>query len=332
LFHQDGGFESSNVQKDFDVPKKYTTFAPTCLKKWTLMTELSPIAWDDYELIDTGGFEKLERYGSHILRRPEPQAVWPKKMAQNEWDSLPHAWFKKTKYSHTEDSNERGEWLCKPDMPDQWFVEYVCRQHRLKFRLGMTAFKHIGLFPEQAANWDFIYDRVSALNLIDTSVLNLFAYTGGASLAAAAAGATVTHVDSVKPVITWARDNAEASGFQHIHWIVEDALKYVQREVRRGKQYQGIVLDPPAYGRGPEGEKWILEDQITSLLEACARLLDPETGFVVLNLYSMGFSPIIAANLLSTYFPKTRYPIEYGELIVSDQSGLKLPLSIYARF
>jgi len=296
------------------------------------MTELFSTPWRDYELIDSGGFEKLERYGKFILRRPEPQAVWPKRMLLSEWESLPDAWFKKAKGGNSFDSNERGEWIRKPNMPDQWHVDYSCRQNGLKFRLGMTAFKHIGMFPEQASNWDFIYDSVKALDVEEPNVLNLFAYTGGATLAAAAAGAVVTHVDSVKPVVTWARENAEASGLLGIRWIVEDALKYVQREVRRGKHYNGIILDPPAYGRGPDGEKWILEDQITTLLEACAKLLDPVNGFVVLNLYSMGFSPIIAANLLSYYFHKAKGTIEYGELTVIDKSGMKLPLSVFARF
>jgi len=295
------------------------------------MTESTPLIWEDYELLDSGGYEKLERYGSYILRRPEPQAVWPKKLALTEWEDLPQAWFKRTSNTHVQDSSERGEWLRKQHMPDQWTVSYPCRQHKLLFRLGMTAFKHIGIFPEQASNWDFIYDRVSALAIDEPAVLNLFAYTGGATLAAAAAGAMVTHVDSVKPVVSWAKENADNSGFSAVRWIVEDALKYVQREVRRGKRYHGILMDPPAYGRGPSGEKWILEDQITNLLEACSQLLEPD-GFVVLNLYSMGFSPIIAANLLSLYFPAAIHPVEYGELVVKDTSGMALPLSVYARF
>lgn len=291
----------------------------------------TPFRWEDYELLDSGGFEKLERYGTYVLRRPEPQALWPKRLPESAWNELPDAWFKKSRPDYSPEGNERGEWVCKRTMPDRWHVKYPIFEESLTFRLSMTAFKHIGIFPEQAENWRFIYDRVASSNVAEPKVLNLFAYTGGASLAAAAAGAVVTHVDSVKPVVSWARENAEASGFQSVRWIVEDALKYVIRETRRGSTYQGVVLDPPAYGRGPAGEKWILEDQIPALLEACAQLLD-SSGFVVLNLYSMGFSPIIAANLLNHYFKRPMEAIEYGELTVSDQAGRTLPLSVYARF
>jgi 23S rRNA (cytosine1962-C5)-methyltransferase len=297
-----------------------------------MMLELSTCGWNDYELIDSGDFEKLERYGLYIIRRPEPQAIWPKRLASSEWDSLSHAWFKKNRNESGNDTNERGEWLCKKDMPEQWYIEYPCRGYNLKFRLGMTAFKHIGVFPEQSVNWDFIYDSISRMNIAEPNVLNLFAYTGGATLAAAAAGAVVTHVDSVKPVVNWARENMDASVKKEARWIVEDALKYVIREVKRGKKYNGIIMDPPAYGRGPEGEKWILGEQITKLLQACGELLDYENGFVILNLYSMGFSPVIAANLLKMYFPLNKKEIEYGELAVADKSGLKLPLSVFARF
>jgi len=161
--------------------------------------------------------------------------------------------------------------------------------------------------------------------------MNLFAYTGGASLAACAAGAEVTHVDSVRQVLTWSRENMEASNLNGIRWMLEDALKFVQREVKRGKVYEGIILDPPAYGRGPDGEKWVLEESITPLMEACSLLLNPQCGFLILNLYSMGFSAIIASNLLESFFPNAG-EIEYGELVVPDRSGKKLPLSVFARF
>lgn len=294
------------------------------------MIELFPSDWTDYELIDSGGFEKLERFGCYTLRRPEPQAVWNKTLSENDWERLPHAWFKRSKGKDSSD-NERGEWLQKPSMPDQWFVEYQYKQMKLKFRLGMTSFKHVGLFPEQAANWNFIYDKVKSIPFQKPKVLNLFAYTGGASVAACAAGAEVTHVDSVKQVVTWARENMEASGMDGIRWIVEDALKFVNREVKRGKRYHGIVLDPPAYGRGPDGEKWVLEENIAPLMEACSKLLEPNDGFLILNLYSMGFSAVIANNLLMSYFPQAD-SIEYGELLVTEKSGKNLPLSVFARF
>lgn len=295
------------------------------------MNTTNRLVWPDYELIDSGGFEKLERYGAYVLRRPEPQAVWPRRLSESDWERQTHAWFKRSKGGTSADAGERGEWLLSKQMPDRWAIQYPHLDKPLHFRLAMTAFKHIGLFPEQTANWQFIHQRTQRLSAPAPYVLNLFAYTGGASMAAAAAGAQVTHVDAVKPVISWARENAEASGFTNLRWVVEDALKYAQREVRRGKRYQGIILDPPAYGRGPEGEKWVLEAHINHLLEACAALLEPE-GFVVLNLYSMGFSPLIAANLLHQYFNRPMSDIEYGELTVADRAGLVLPLSVYARF
>jgi 23S rRNA (cytosine1962-C5)-methyltransferase len=213
----------------------------------------------------------------------------------------------------------------------------------LRFRLGLTAFKHVGIFPEQAENWNFIYDTLSVMSAkgaesdcVKTSdnntakVLNLFAYTGGASLAAKAAGADVTHVDSVRQVLNWSRENMEASGFNNIRWVCEDALKFVKREAKRGKKYQGIILDPPAYGRGPEGEKWILEDHIAELMEACSQISDENKTFCVLNLYSMGFSSLIAENLVKDYFPKNSL-LESGELFLQDNAKRKLPLSVFCR-
>jgi 23S rRNA (cytosine1962-C5)-methyltransferase len=214
----------------------------------------------------------------------------------------------------------------------------------LRFRLGLTAFKHLGIFPEQAENWNYIYDVLTeskrslatsnpaqkTSNYTPLKILNLFAYTGGASLAAKAAGADVTHVDSVKQVLTWSRENMEASGFDNIRWVCEDVLKFVKREAKRGNKDQGIILDPPAYGRGPEGEKWILEDHITELMDACSQISDKNKAFCVLNLYSMGFSSLIAGNLIKDYFPKNS-PIESGELFLQDNAGRKLPLSVFCR-
>lgn len=294
---------------------------------------LSPGNFNDYELIDSGGFEKLERFGKYIVARPEPQAVWDKNISEKEWNSLANAYFKKDKSAKTDsfENTERGEWIVKKGMPDQWFVNYQYKSMNLKFRLGLTAFKHVGIFPEQAVNWDFIYDKLQEINTSEKNVLNLFAYTGGASLAANAAGASVTHVDSVKQVISWSRENMEASGLNNIRWIAEDALKFVQREVRRGNKYSGIILDPPAFGRGPEGEKWILEKSINELLKLCQQLLKPENSFLVLNLYSMGFSPLISESLLKSTFGN-KINIECGELFISDKAERKLPLGIFARF
>ncbi len=295
-----------------------------------MITLLTPHDWPQYELIDSGGYEKLERFGKYILRRPEPQAVWSKALPEKEWESKAQAYFKKEKGKQLAEGNERGQWLLKPDMPEQWFIPYSYKGMTIQFRLGLTAFKHIGIFPEQAVNWNYIYDQLSGNNY-QAKVLNLFAYTGGASLAAKAAGADVTHVDSVKPVLNWSRENMEASGLDNIRWVLEDALKFVKREAKRGNTYSGIILDPPAYGRGPDGEKWVLEENIAELMDALAVILDEKDAFCVLNLYSMGFSSLIAENLMNDYFPGKK-TMEYGELYVKDQAQRRLPLGVFCRF
>ena len=293
------------------------------------MKLLSPGYWKDYELIDTGGFEKLERFGKYILSRPEPQAVWNKSMPQAVWENMANAIFRKETEKGNQRDNERGEWVRKGSMPQQWWINYIYGSMNLRFRLGLTAFKHVGLFPEQSENWNYIYDFFRGRNNEPSHALNLFAYTGGASLAARAAGAEVTHVDSVRQVINWSRENMETSGMSDIRWMVEDVMKYLRREVKRGKQYQGIILDPPAYGRGPEGEKWILEDGINELLELCNKLLSNEKGLLVLNLYSMGFSALVAENIIKSYFPQ--FNGECGELFIPDRAGRRLPLGVFMR-
>lgn len=296
---------------------------------------LTPRNWTDYELIDTGGFEKLERFGRYVTARPEPQAIWNKSLPEAEWEKRADAYFRKDKRSE-----ERGEWSCKRGMPEQWHVHYAAEGMNLRLRLGLTAFKHVGLFPEQAENWDFICRQVreTAAKLPDggngepepVRVLNLFAYTGGASLAARSVGADVTHVDSVRQVVSWSRENMEASGLDGIRWVVEDALKFVRREVKRGKRYHGIVLDPPAYGRGADGEKWILEEHINEMLALCGTLLDPQRGFIVLNLYSMGLSALLARTAMRQAAGAFSGE-QFGELYFQDRAGKNLPLGVYYR-
>ena len=282
----------------------------------------------DYELIDSGDFEKLERFGRYVVRRPEPQAIWRRSLTEEEWRRLADASFLRDGRSE-----ERGEWRLRSGMPSRWTVDYAYEGMRLRMRLGLTSFKHVGLFPEQAANWNFIYDNCVRMRAEGRTpkVLNLFAYTGGATLAARAAGADTTHVDSVKQVVTWARENMEQSGLEGVRWIVEDALKFVQREVRRGNRYNGIILDPPAYGRGANGEKWILEDNIGEMLECCARLLEPRGAFLVLNLYSMGLSATLASTAVRQAFGTT-FEEQFGELCFDDRAGKRLPLGTYCRF
>lgn len=289
---------------------------------------LSP-EWQDYELIDCGGFEKLERFGRYVTRRPEPQAIWQKSLPEAEWQRMATASFMREGSS----SDERGRWSLKPHQPDQWVVHQRVGDKSIAFRLGLTSFKHVGLFPEQSENWQFISrcvrEAVESGHSARPKVLNLFAYTGGASLAAATAGAEVTHVDSVKQCISWARENMEASGLEGIRWVVEDALKFARREVKRGHRYDGIILDPPAYGRGPEGEKWVLEQNISEMLGLCAELLAPE-GFLVLNLYSMGLSAMLAKSAVNQLLPSPSFE-QFGELYFTDRAGKNLPLGVYYR-
>lgn len=294
------------------------------------MSQLLTPSFPDYELLDSGDFEKLERFGRYVTRRPEPQAIWHRSMSEEEWRSRADAAFLRTSSSK---SDERGEWNLKPQMPDRWQVEYSYKDMHLRMRLALTSFKHVGIFPEQAANWNFIYDSIQQQKALGHSprVLNLFAYTGGATLAARAAGADVTHVDSVKQVVTWSRENMESSGLDGVRWIVEDALKFVRREVRRGNKYDGIILDPPAYGRGANGEKWVLEENIGEMLECCAQLLDESHGFLVLNLYSMGLSALLARTVLRQMFLHTGCE-QMGELYFTDNFGKELPLGTFCRF
>ena len=288
---------------------------------------LTPV-WEDYELIDSGDFEKLERWGRWVTVRPEPQAIWHKGLPQQEWERLSTAIFRREA-----GSEERGRWLLAPGMPEQWMVAYGYKELSLRMRLGLTSFKHVGLFPEQAENWNFIYDSVREISPYcgePPKVLNLFAYTGGASLAARGAGADVTHVDSVRQVVSWSRGNMELSGMDNIRWVVDDALKFVRREVKRGRRYNGIILDPPAYGRGPDGEKWVLEQHLGQMLECCAELLAPENSFLVLNLYSMGLSALLARSAVNQLFPVPARE-QFGELFFYDRAGRTLPLGVYYR-
>lgn len=286
----------------------------------------TPQNWKEYQLIDSGGFEKLEKFGKYILRRPEPQAAWDKSMPESEWERTANAIFKKEK-----GSQEKGEWIMKKGMEDRWFMNYKTADLDLNFKLALSSFKHVGIFPEQASNWDFIQDKIKKLPVKTPKILNLFAYTGGASIASKQAGADITHVDSIKQVISWSRENMEASNLENIRWVVEDALKFVKREAKRGNTYNGIILDPPAYGRGPDGERWILEEQINELLKTVSQILDKENYFLILNMYSMGFSSLIVENLVKCSFEQSKNH-EFGELYLNDSFDKKLPLGVFYRF
>jgi len=288
------------------------------------MQLLSPQNFTDYELIDVGNFEKLERFGQYITIRPEPQAVWDKTLSNAEWEKRAHIKFMPR-------SSSSGEWKKLKQVPDQWPIQYKINNSdaAIKFRLGLTSFKHVGIFPEQASNWDFIYETIKKMSVPQPKVLNLFAYTGGASLAAKAAGADITHVDSIKQVVTWSKENMELSGLNNIRWVVEDALKFVKREEKRGNKYNGIILDPPAFGHGPNGEKWKLEDNINEMMQAVLNLLDDKEHFLILNAYSLGFSALILENMLKA---KAGKHLNVGELYLHATEGNKLPLGVFGRW
>ncbi len=297
-----------------DIPDFRITFV--------CMLFLTPEYWQDYELIDIGDFEKLERFGKYITIRPEPQAVWAPALSAKEWEKAAHIRF-------IPDSNNRGKWVRLKKMPDQWQIQYKSPGLNLQFRLGLTAFKHVGIFPEQAVNWEYINDSLKKMKTPVPKMLNLFAYTGGASLAGKYAGADVVHVDAIKQVIHWARENMEYSGLENIRWTVEDALKFVKREVRRGRRYNGIILDPPAWGNGPRNEKWKLEEKVQEMMEHVVQLLDPEEHFLILNTYSLGFSPLIVENIIKSIYPQAE--LETGELYLQATGGHKLPLGVFGR-
>ena len=283
--------------------------------------------WPDYELIDTGNFEKLERFGKYVLIRPEPQALWNKTLSEQAWKDKAHARFERdhTKKSHRDVNNENGGWTFYKTVPSNWVIEY--KPLKLHLKVSLTSFGHLGVFVEQIENWHYIDEQVRSFST-PPKVLNLFAYTGAASIVAAQAGADVTHLDAVKNVVTWANENRQVSNSPEIRWIVDDALKYVKRQRNKGAVFQGIIIDPPAYGRGPGGEKWVLEENINELIEHCSKIIDKEHFFVLLNLYSMGLSGTIGVNLLKSHFGIDG---KWGENLVFSETGFNLPLCTWVR-
>ena len=300
-------------------------------------------SWKDYEIIDSGRGEKLERYGRFVMARPEPKALWDKTLDKAEWTRQMHTRFAPGAGFGKAGKEDSGTWERLKRMDDQWYISYRGAQPglSLRLRLGLTSFKHVGVFPEQAPNWEYIFSNTRALaekaqkeGRPAPKVLNLFAYTGAASLAAKAAGADVTHLDSVRQVVTWAKENMEASGLDGIRWVVEDAMKFARREARRGNRYQGIILDPPAYGHGPDGERWKLDECLFDMLGSVSQILAPEDSFMVLNLYSNGYSALLGETVVREAFGlkgKDGYEMESGELALLDSFGKALPLSIFVR-
>ena len=302
------------------------------------MIEYPAPYWKDYALVDSGDGQKLEKFGDYTLIRPEPKALWKKSLPDSEWTKLAHTRFRPGAGFGRAGKEDSGTWERLKKSSDQWYISYPLPGSGGKafsLRLGLTSFKHVGVFPEQAPNWDYIYSNT--LQLSETlgrkpRILNLFAYTGAASLAALSAGAEVTHLDSVKQVVTWARGNMESSSLDGIRWIVEDAMKFVKRQQRRGSLFDGIIMDPPAYDHGPDGEKWKLDECLFEMLQSVNSILSPKDSFLVLNLYSNGFSPLMGKTVLEQAFSlKAGVDISAGELALNDSFGKALPLSVVVR-
>lgn len=279
--------------------------------------------WKDYELIDMGGGEKLERWGDIVLRRPDPQVIWPIKKENSIW---------KNPHGHYHRSNRGGgSWEVKKKYPQEWTIDYK----KLKFKIKPTGFKHTGLFPEQAANWDWMIEKIQNSKR-PIKVLNLFAYTGGASVACAYAGAEVCHVDAAKGMVNWAKENLNLSGLgdRKVRFIVDDVFKFVEREIRRGNKYDAIIMDPPSYGRGPKGEVWKIEDKLYEFVELCMEVLSDRPLFFLINSYTTGFSPIVLENVLSTTVGRKKGGKVYaGEIgIPASIDGKILPCGIFGRW
>ena len=280
--------------------------------------------WKEYELIDLGGGEKLERWGDYVLRRPDPQVIWP---VEREWS----LW--KNPHGHYHRSNRGGgSWEVKKKYPDQWTINYG----PLKFKIKPTGFKHTGLFPEQAANWDWMIDKIRTAKR-PIKVLNLFAYTGGASVACAYAVAEVCHVDAAKGMVNWAKENIDLSGLKDrtVRFIVDDVVKFVEREIRRGNKYDAIIMDPPSYGRGPKGEVWKIEDKLCEFVSLCMQVLSDKPIFFLINSYTTGFSPIVLENVLETTIGNKAKvgKIYAGEVgIPASRNGMVLPCGIFGRW
>lgn len=278
--------------------------------------------WKDYQLLDSGNGFRLEQFGEYSLIRPDPQAIWRPSLTQQEWEKAAVS-FKRTKA-------DSGTWEFKSKLPEKWLMSYK----NLSFWAKLTAFKHTGVFPEQSLQWDFIQEQIEKAKR-PVSVLNLFAYTGIASLAAAAAGAKVTHVDASRPSISWARENQIASKLSDrpIRWILEDVVKFVEREIKRGNTYDGIIMDPPVYGHGPTGQIWKFNDNFPHLMELCRKVLSPNPLFVVVNAYAISSSALMLENVLHDYMNDLKGTITVGELALEEKFGKRLlSTGIFARW
>jgi 23S rRNA (cytosine1962-C5)-methyltransferase len=262
--------------------------------------------WKDYQLIDTGAGERLERWGRYILRRPDPQVIWPATAGPEVWEQY-HAHYHRS-------SNGGGSWEVRGQLPDRWVIHY----HDLAFYVKPMGFKHTGIFPEQAANWEWLSGQIKSYGA-EIKVLNLFAYTGGATIAASRAGAAVCHVDAAKGMVAWAKENLFLSGLgeRPVRFIVDDVIKFVQREKRRERQYEGIIMDPPSFGRGPGGEIWKIEDELYDLVKECMAVMADRPRFFLINSYTTGLAPTVLKNILTLTVSR-----RFGGKVTAEEVGL----------
>lgn len=274
---------------------------------------LAPTGWKDYELLDSGNGLKFERFGKYKLVRPDPQALWSPHLAASQWQQA-DVFFERTQA-------DEGKWVFRKPVADQWLMHY----QNLSFWVKFTAFKHTGVFPEQAANWQWFGQKIKEAGR-PLKVLNLFGYTGLAGLAAAANGANVTHVDASKPALAWARDNQVASGLQNrpIRWILDDVVKFVAREVRRGNKYDGIIMDPPVFGHGPGGEVWKFNQSFPALVQACQQILTEKPLFFLVNAYAISASSLMLGNVLEDALHSYKGAFSYGELVLEEAGSKRL--------
>jgi 23S rRNA (cytosine1962-C5)-methyltransferase len=286
---------------------------------------LPPAPTGDYQLLDSGNMRKLEQLGPYLIARPAPQAIWPPRLPQAAWQ--------RADATYERDATGGGNWQFRGTVKREFDIIFS----HLSLRIKLTDFGHLGLFPEQASNWEWLRNlirrRLHRTNNRNLNVLNLFGYTGGSTLAASQAGAHVVHVDAAKGVVDWARRNTEISRLQErpIRWLVDDALKFVKREARRSNRYQGIILDPPSFGRGPKGEVFKIEDDLLPMLDECRTLLADDALFILYSGHTPGFTPLVMHNQLATIAPKGSQ-IEHGEMVVVDQQGRPLPSGTFARW
>lgn len=292
------------------------------------MIILQTPGWDDYSLLDTGNGKRLEQFGKYRLVRPDPQIIWKPKLPAIEWERADAVF-------ENGEKGKRGEWKKKSSMPDEWKVRY----EDIVFNAKLSPFKHTGIFPEQSLQWEWMQSRIknneSRSKNRKPKILNLFAYTGGASLVCAAEGAEVTHVDASKPSISWAHENQDSSHLadKSIRWILEDVLSFVKREVKRGNTYEGIIMDPPVFGHGPEGERWEFNESFPELLQLCKTLLSKDALFIIINAYAISSSALALENSLSDIVEGLDGEIEVGELALEEKTNHRLlSTGIFARW